>query len=385
MDAPQRDAQRLASVTFRERFAPTQRDRAHARHLPGDVYFSDAIAQVEKEKIFMKNWLCVGRVEEVEHPGDYLTLRMMNEPVIVVRKRSMEIIALSNVCRHRGVEVAKGSGNVDTFSCPYHAWVYDLDGQLLGAPLMKQTDFDLSQCRLPRIHLEQWRGWMFINFQKDPPPLSDAMAAFEEKFGFLQSEKCRLGDKLVIDIACNWKFVPENLMDIYHVRVIHARSFGNTFKGDRERYAFDLMPNGGYGFFFQAAPLLPEAKSLFGKMPWLADKDDSFACLGFIAPNMNWTARADTVRMWVTWPIAPDRCQLIAYSLYPEEKFQDPEFKDKAKRYSDFLRTVVAEDQEMCESLQNGVAARDFVPGPLAHLEESVHHVMNHYIDQLTA
>lgn len=373
-----------AAITSRERYAPTMRERSEARHLPGDVYFSSSVADLEKDKIFMKNWLCVGRVEEVENPGDFLTLRIMNEPVIVVRQPSSEIIALSNVCRHRGVEVAKGSGTVSRFSCPYHAWTYDLSGKLMGAPLMKQTSYDLSECRLPRIHLSQWRGWMFINFQKDPPPLTQALAAFEEKFGFLQSEKCRLGDKLVIDIACNWKFVPENLMDIYHVRVIHAKSFGNTFKGDREKYKFDLMPDGGYGFFFQAAPLLPDAKSLFGKMPWLVDKDDDFACLGFIAPNMNWTARADTVRMWVTWPIAPDRCQLIAYSLYPAEKLNEPGFAEKAKKYSDFLRTVVGEDQEMCESLQNGVAARSFEPGPLALLEESVHHVMTHYIEQIT-
>ena len=120
-----------------------------SRHLPGHIYTSPEILALEKERVFMKDWLCMGRVEEIENPGDYMTFRVVGEPVIVVRNEAGDINAMSNVCRHRGVEVVSGEGNLKEFSCPYHGWTYDLRGQLIGAPYMKEAEgFDPQTCRL---------------------------------------------------------------------------------------------------------------------------------------------------------------------------------------------------------------------------------------------
>ena len=94
------------------------------RHKKGEVYFSDKIASKEVEEIFMKEWLLVGRVEEVEKTGDYYTHRVADEPIVVTREKNGNIQAFANVCRHRGVQVAWNSGNTKYFSCPYHGWVY---------------------------------------------------------------------------------------------------------------------------------------------------------------------------------------------------------------------------------------------------------------------
>ena len=110
-----------------------------ARHLPGYIYTSPEVYRQAKEKIFMKDWLCVGRVEEVENPGDYITFRVTDEPGIVARDDLGNLNAFSNVCRHRGVEVASGAGNLKEFRCPYHGWTYDLAGKLLGAPYMSEA------------------------------------------------------------------------------------------------------------------------------------------------------------------------------------------------------------------------------------------------------
>ena len=140
-----------------------------ARHLPGYVYTSPEILALEKEKIFMRDWLCMGRVEEIENPGDYMTFRVLGEPLIIARNEKGEINAFANVCRHRGVEVASGSGNLKEFSCPYHGWTYDLEGRLVGAPYMKEAEgFDPKSCRLSPLKCDTWAGWIFVNFDSEP-------------------------------------------------------------------------------------------------------------------------------------------------------------------------------------------------------------------------
>src|SRR5205823_5796742 len=121
-----------------------------ARHLPGEIYTSEEIAALEKARIFIRHWLCVGRVEELPNPGDYLTTRIAGEPIVIARDKS-RVVAYLNMCLHRGVEIAAGCGHADEFLCPYHSWCYDVGGQLTGAPYMKQSTADLSDKRLPRL------------------------------------------------------------------------------------------------------------------------------------------------------------------------------------------------------------------------------------------
>jgi Rieske 2Fe-2S family protein len=367
-------------------FLATRAELADARHLPGYVYTSERVQEVEKDKIFMREWLCLGRVEELAKPGDYLAVRIMDEPVLVVRNKEGILHGFANVCRHRGVEVAPvGQGSASEFLCPYHSWAYDLDGKLIGAPLMRGwTTADLTGCRLPTLKLTEWRGWIFINFDLSARPFAEIIRPFEEQFGFLQPENCVLADKTVLELNCNWKFVVENLMDVYHIGTVHGRSFGAYYKGDRERYAFTLLPRGGYSFFFEAGPVTTDGKSHFGKMPWL-DRSETMACLGFLAPNVNFSARCDSIRHWLTWPISPGKSQLISYTLVAKDVPQRSDFKGNLPYYVDALKMAIDEDREMVESLQNGVRSRQFEPGPLAKLEGPIHHVMNNYLDQLTA
>ena len=106
-----------------------------ARHAPGYLYGSPEIFAIEKEKIFLREWLCMARAEEIAVRGDYMTFRVMGEPLIVTRNNQDEVRAFANVCAHRGVEVASGAGNTQEFSCPYHRWLYDLDGKLVAHPI----------------------------------------------------------------------------------------------------------------------------------------------------------------------------------------------------------------------------------------------------------
>ena len=330
----------------------------------------------------MKDWLCMARLEEVENPGDYVTFRVMGEPMLIVRDEDGSVHAMSNVCRHRGVEVASGSGNVSEFSCPYHGWTYDLAGKLVGAPYMKEAEgFNLSSCRLKPLRVGIWAGWIFVTFNDEAPPLEEYVSEFEKEYAFLKQEECRLADRIVIELECNWKLVIENFMDVYHVQVIHLDTFGSAIS--LEDFSVSLKDRGGFSVVYPAAPMVVGNKSLFGPMPWLKDKDESFAATGFLQPNLQMFVRIDDVQPFTIWPLAPDRTQVIIHTLMPKANLERPDFEEKIKLYHDFMVMVAEEDRAMVRSLQQGVASRAFRPGPMSALENNIHNTINGFLERI--
>lgn len=362
---------------------PATRAALHrASHATGEIYASKDIFQREVEVFFKRDWLYVGRVEELADPGDFMTMRIAEEPVIVARDKTGALNAFYNMCVHRGVEVAYGSGNTRSFKCPYHGWVYALDGQLTGAAYMSESDgFDLKSCRLKPLQLNVWRGNIFINFDPAAEPLRDAIAEFEKDFAFLGWEKCRLGNRIVLDLECNWKFVHENLMDFYHVGVLHAKSFGAKFSWTDDNVI--LKPDGGMSIFYDAGPPTPGAEPLLGKMPWMEDRPHSFACTGYRAPNLTFFGRIDCIRPMVAWPIDEARTQVIIYHLFPEEFFDRPDFEDMLKIYRDYQVLVLEEDRVMIESMQRAMSSPAYEPGRMSTLEKPMHNFLNGYLDRL--
>ena len=138
-----------------------------------------------------------------------------------------------------------------------------------------------------------WAGWIFITFGEEAEPLEDFVADFSNAFDILKREDCRLFQKEVVEVDCNWKFVVENLMDVYHVQVLHIDSFGKYI--DRQKFTFDIKKRGSFSSFFDARPDTSDGKSLFGKMPWLEDQPESFAYTGHLAPNFHLFGRIDEV------------------------------------------------------------------------------------------
>jgi len=353
-----------------------------ASHGPGYMYGSPEIFQREIDEYFMKDWLYAGRVEELEKPGDYLTMRLVGEPIVIARDTDGSINAYYNMCAHRGVEVAYGNGNTRAFKCPYHGWTYDLKGRLKGAAHMeKSEDFDPASCRMKPIRLGIWRDNIFICFSQDTVPLEEFISEFEKDFGFLQMENCRLGNKTVITLDCNWKLVHENLMDFYHVNVLHAKTFGAKFSWNNDDVI--LKERGGLSMWYKAGPPTPGAEPLLGKMPWMEDRDYSFGSEGFMQPNLTLFGRVDCARPFVVWPLSENRCQAIIYQLFPKQVFERPDIKDILKIYEDYLITVLEEDRTMIESMQKAMTTRGYAPGRMSYLEKPIHHILNYHVSRV--
>ena len=359
--------------------APTTAPLNEALHVPGFIYDSEEVFELEKERLFMKEWVCTIREEQIENPGDYVAMRAMGEPFIVCRDNDGNINAFANVCAHRGVEVASGEGNLKEFSCPYHGWLYDLEGKLIGAPYMKEAEgFDPTNCRLKPLQVNTWERWVFISFNPDAEPFDKFVEHFDQEFGWLQMRDCRLGDRATLEVNCNWKFVNENLMDVYHFQTLHADSFGGHLDG--EKFKIKLTDRGGVSAFYKAAPMVPEGKSLFGPMPWLGEENMDLGCMGHLPPNMHLFGRGDDTTVYVIWPTAPDKTRVDIHLLFPTEHSALPDFKEKLKAYYDYQLLVVSEDNSMVEGMQRNMGSTRFVPGPMSKLELTVHNIINGYL-----
>jgi Rieske 2Fe-2S family protein len=367
---------------LRPQFTETKKKLSQARHLPGEVYSSADIYALEKEKIFMTHWLSVGRAEEVPNVGDYMTFQVMNESIVISRPAPDQISVFMNQCLHRGVEVASGCGNTQDFSCPYHAWLYNIDGTLIAAPGMKTCEVDLKGSALHRLQMRIWRGWIFVNFSDNPVPFEEFIEPYERNLWWFQTDQCKMADKVVIDVACNWKFLVENLIDIYHVGVIHTSTFGGFVKG--EKLKFNLEKDGGWHTSYEARPHSKGGQQVFPTLPWATEAPSGIACKAGIYPNLNLSMRADSVRMWHVWPISPSKTRIICYLLFPEAAFSIPNYDEELKKYREFVKQIIAEDAVMVESLQNTAGSKFFKSGPMSPLEEALHHMEKHYIDLMT-
>ncbi len=197
----------------------------------------------------------------------------------------------------------------------------------------------------------------------------------------LKPERARLWDKFVVNLECNWKLAPENLVDWYHLETLHSTTLGHYTPA--ERVSFELLERGGCTVRYMSGPLTPDAKSRFGPIPWLADEEDTYAYSFYPHPNMNFFARIDEFTFFTAWPTGPETTEHHVYIMFPEEWFEQPNFAERAKVYSDWWKSFLQEDIDMVGSLQRGFKSQSFKPGPMVGLEKPIHHMMNNYLDRL--
>ena len=221
----------------------------HAPMLPRECYTSAAFFEFEREAVFARSWLCVGRTEQIPQTGDYLAARVAGEPLLIVRGQDAALAAMSAVCQHRGQVIAETSGSVRHFRCPLHFWTYDLDGKLLGAPRM--GDRAALEClrrdvRLRAIRLEVWHGFIFVNLDEHARPLAPTLAKLESLWQGYDEDAMVAVPPVPADnvLPWNWKLHLENFTDAYHPEFVHVSTHD---------FAPSVHADGGVAFTDMAA------------------------------------------------------------------------------------------------------------------------------------
>lgn len=184
-------------------------------------YTDPQIYDLEVDRIVARNWVLVGHQSELPEPGDFKVLNVANESAIIVRGSDNVIKGFANVCRHRGSLVClESKGSVKKFSCPYHGWMYDIDGNLAAARNMPD-DFDKSDYGLNPVSVDTIHGLIFVCFTDNPPSLEGAKTDLAEPMAMFDFENLKVAAHKDYDIAANWKLSIENYQECYHCATAH--------------------------------------------------------------------------------------------------------------------------------------------------------------------
>lgn len=192
--------------------------------LPWSWYSDPGAAALERDRIFHRAWQYVGHLGELQGPGSYFATAAGGVPVVVTLDREETLRGFLNVCRHRGTVVASGAGRRGTLQCPYHAWTYDLDGELRAAPRSsRDPGFERAELGLRPVAIGAWGPFVFANPDPDAEPLEDALGDLPEVVagGGLDISELRFHRRIHYELRANWKIAIENYLECYHCAVNH--------------------------------------------------------------------------------------------------------------------------------------------------------------------
>jgi phenylpropionate dioxygenase-like ring-hydroxylating dioxygenase large terminal subunit len=224
--------------------APSWRRRAR---IPKDRYFSRERAERERAWIDA-GWLLVGSTLQLEQPGDFLTIQIVDQPVLVVRQADRSIRAFHNVCSHRGRRlVDDAAGSAQRFRCTYHEWTYSLEGQLRGVPHGRTfADLDRAACGLKQVRVAEWNRLVFVNMDGSAEPLADYLGPIRDCLdGWFDA--ARLLSSRGLEQSYNWKLLLDNFYEFYHLDGLHPQRTGKLVPEHGafvlfERHALQVNP-----------------------------------------------------------------------------------------------------------------------------------------------
>jgi glycine betaine catabolism A len=346
----------------------------------GEIYEDPNIFSAELERFFYRNWLCVGRSEDFTNSGDFNTQQIGRESVLLVRDGTGCVRGYYNLCRHRGTRVvSEPSGHgARSFACPYHAWSYDLDGRLIGAPHMaEQKGFDRRDYGLHPIRVDTWGGFVWVNLEADTPGLSDSLGTFFQRFDRFPLADLRLGGRQSYEVEANWKIIVENFSECYHCAPVHpsltrltpylsGHNDASFLRGDAESKF-----SGGYMEFaqdFQSMTRSGYTKRPF--VPGMTAEDRRRVYYYVLFPNMFFSLHPDYLMVHRGWPKTYNRTQVENEFYFTSGAMADPGFdpSDAMGLWDEINR----QDWKVCELAQLGMGSRAWKGGRYSDREELV-------------
>ena len=217
----------MASVTWddvREIEVGYDPDPARSMSLQSAAYTDQQWYETDVKAIFARTWQWICHIEKLTQPGSYVSATVAGMPIAVVRDRSGELRAFYNVCKHRAHELLSGSGTTRNIVCPYHAWTYDLTGQLKVARRTDDMDsFDKSEICLDRIQVQEMGGFVYVNLDPDAKSLYEQASDLVADIDLWAPDVATLthAKRLSYDVASNWKNVIDNFLECYHCHIAH--------------------------------------------------------------------------------------------------------------------------------------------------------------------
>jgi len=339
----------------------------HARAMPKSVYTSEEFAKLEIERVFAKQWFCAGRSTSLANPGDYLTLTLAGEPLMVIRGQDGTLRAQSNVCLHRMSTLLEGKGNKSTIVCPYHGWTYNADGCLRAASAMKQNkDFAIGDYRLPQLRCEEWLGWIMVSLNPDAPPVTQQFSDVATMIADYDMENYVEAFSEEFVWGTNWKVLAENFMESYHLPVCHAGTIGGLSKLDEM-----ICPPGEAHFNFHTILKDPGFKigNAHPTNTRLIGDRRRMTYLLALYPSLLITLTPGYFWYLSLHPLGPAKVQVRFGGGMSRDFLNDADTDEHFKKLKTLLDEVNVEDKGCTERVYQGLLSTHARPGHLSHLE----------------
>lgn len=352
--------------------------------LPGKRYTDPRFYELEKQQLWRKSWLFAGHMEEIPEPGCFKRWEMTGQPVVIVHTQTGGVRAFYNTCRHRGAPLVREEhGKAQRFTCGYHGWTYNHDGELVS--LRDKRDFvDLDKsCRsLYPVRLERLGKLLFVNFDPHASALSEEFAPMLPQWEQFRFENLRFVKKDTFTLNCNWKIAMESNMEVYHVNSIHPRTVAPMVE---HRGNMNTLYPGGHSRMI--APL--KAANHTDSAEIIDDRPDiesvgeiprtcivSFS----IVPNLVSPMNEKGLPIFAFWPTSINTTTLELWWF--GEDWGDAPTPSSWEPHIDYFNIIVEEDMQFGDGIQKGVESYAFGGVPLNYQESRLYH-WHQSVDQI--
>ena len=396
----------VEDILGREALSALRRPIAQSSGLPGAAYTSDEFFRLEQKRLFPRTWMCIAFASDVPQPGNAIPLMAAGIPIILVRDRKGDIRVFHNVCRHRAAMiVTKPCQGLKQFTCPYHAWAYDLDGRLKAVPYFDGTKdghsklpLDLSKLGLVPVRAAVWHHWVFINLDGNAAPFAEHVRPLDDLINGADLSATRIGHREDWEWRGNWKMQNDN-WETYHHIWVHKNVFtkmsddldlktGEPIAEPIPLGTVVTLKRRGDQDFYPSAGNLPLIPFPEGKK--------RVRCTSVVFPNMTLTLQSDHLASVIADPLAADRTISKMGYFFVGDAATDQAFA--AQRQRTLVRWlgptgkigdrggIRSQDMEIWEQQQ--IARRSPVADQIVFSpvwEKNVHHFQNMVVDVMSA
>lgn len=328
------------------------------RTLDARYYTDPAVYEQECNGLLAQTWQFAAHESQLANAGDYVTFAIAGENLFCVRTADGELRAFYNVCQHRAHQLLSDAGNTRTIVCPYHAWSYELTGELRNGPNLRSvTGFDKSSVCLTGVRVEVLCGFVFVNLDPDAQPMDHWFPGVRAELSAFVPQLDRLKPVKWVEIPerCNWKVSIENYSECYHCELNHP-----TFsRGVVKPSTYDIQAQG------HCLRHTTECQNLDRmSYPINLDSNDYAGQYSswFLWPLFSFQVYPGNVLNTYHWRILEHDKIVVWRGWYAEE---DTDIDWVLKLAEQDRETTVEEDIHLVESVQRGLRSRGYRPGPL--------------------
>ncbi len=361
-------------TSFLKTWKPQSLQR-EATTFPAEMYTSEEIYRLEQEQVFGKNWCYVGHASQLQGAGSYFTVDIAEQPLVIVQTKTGELKGFYNICTHRAGPVAIGSGKCNRLTCLYHAWSFDLEGNLRGIPDMETAlDFNLASHALTEIKFDTWGPFIFVNLDPDCQPLAHQLGELPEIFKRYRFSEWARVHTVDYYTDTNWKLYVENNVESYHEFSVHKSiaKYYKTTKAEARHY-----------YYLQYAPFPPddEAYSLMKSERYfegLGEAEIHGKSTISLFPNFAWIIRPWIAIIYLIDPQGVSRTRIRWDWLVPNTEVA--KLPENLEPLIEFFDNIQQEDLLLLPEIQKRISSLGYSPGRLSPTREIGTHLFQELI-----